>query len=92
MTARFEIGDVLLATRIGCVFREVFIAVMPGNPSLGQSMTKNELTLGSKLGSFTEGQNLSLIEGTSQFELQAGPMFRFGNLKRSLDVVRHLDQ
>ena len=44
MIARFEIGEVLLATSIGDVLGQLRVAVVPGNPSLSHRLAEKHST------------------------------------------------
>ena len=54
MTARFEIGEVLLATSTGDVLRQLRVAVMPGNPALSHHLAEGQSIHLREFGGFAE--------------------------------------
>src|SRR5436189_2636921 len=62
MTAKFEIGDVLLTTSIGDVVRQLRVPVVPGNPSLSHHFPEEHSIHLGKFGGFAERKRPLRIE------------------------------
>lgn len=63
MEARLEMGEVLLAARIGKVLRELFLRVVSSDVTLGEQVSKAPTGKLCKFIRLAEGQNSLRIEG-----------------------------
>jgi len=79
MIARFEIGEVLLATSIGDVLRQIRVAVMPCNPSLFRDLAKSHSIHLREFGRLAERERSLSVERDGKFGPEALRNFRFGN-------------
>ena len=79
MTARFEIGEVLLATSIGDVLRQLRVAVVPGNPSLSHHLAEGHSIHLREFGGFAERKRSLSIERDGQFGAESLLNLPFGN-------------
>jgi hypothetical protein len=67
MTARFEIGEVLLATSIGDVLRQLGVAVVPGNASLSHHLAEVYSIHLREFGGFAERERSLCTERDGEF-------------------------
>jgi hypothetical protein len=79
MIARFEIGEVLLATSIGNVLRQLRLAVVPGDASLPHHFAEGHSIHLGEFGGLTERQRSLGIQRDSELSPEALRDFRFGN-------------
>ena len=67
MIARFEIGEVLLATSIGDVLRQLRVAVVPGDSSLSHHIAEEHSIHLREFGGFAERKRSLSIEREGEF-------------------------
>src|SRR6058998_2726477 len=90
MIARFEIGEVSLATSMGLVVRQVFLAVVAWNAPLAQQFPERDATRLGQFSRFSEGKDTLGVEGESQFVFETLGNLFVGQTHALEDRVRDL--
>jgi hypothetical protein len=79
MIARFEIGEVLLATSIGDVLRQLGVAIVPRNSSLPQRLAQSRSAHLREFGRLAERERSLYIKRDCQFDPEPLGNFSLGN-------------
>ena len=90
MTARFEIGEVILAMSIGDVLRQLGVAVMPGNASLSHHFAEVRSIHFREFGSFAERKRSLGIERDGEFDPEPLRNLPLGNAEALEHRVRDI--
>ena len=84
MIARFEIGEVLLATSIKGVLRQLLVAVVPRDSALPNQLAEEHSTHLRQFGGLAERKRSLTVEGNRKLDSETLRNFSLGNAK-SLD-------
>ena len=90
MTARFEIGEVLLATSIGDVLRQLRVAVVPRNASLSHHPAEVHPIHLREFGGFAERKRSLGIECDGEFGPEPPRNLLLGNAEALKHRVRNI--
>ncbi len=90
MIARFEIGEVLLATSIGDVLRQLRIAIVPGNASLSHHLAKVHSIHLREFGGFAERERSLGIERDGEFGPESSRNLPLGNAEALEHRIRNI--